>query len=227
MKHKTLLLLFLLSTTIMLFGQDSTMIKETCEMIHGLKNKDDIDSQSKIFSKQMQTFFLSSSTFNEGESTKQAVFRFGYKFIRELNRNCQECIIPITISKTYLTDIESKFNKNEVDSLEQILRTVSREKNIYIQIITIDDYYPYNSIEDFAKKYRAVWVENTTFKNGTILIAVSFTKRQIRISTSESAMNLLTDEECTETNDIITPYFKQGKCFEGLIEGVKNIRRKI
>ena len=227
MKYKTLLLLFLLSTTITLFGQDSTMIKETCEMIHSLKNKDDIDSQSKIYLKQMQTYFLSSPTFSEGENHKQSFYRFSYKFLRELKQNCQESLLPITIFKSQIVDIEGNLHKSEVDSLETTLRKVSKEKKIYIHIITIDDYYPLNSIEDFAKKNRAIWGVNTNFKNGTILIAVSFTKRQVRISTSESAMNFLTDEECTETNDIMTPYFKQGKYFEGLIAGVKNIETKI
>lgn len=227
MKHKTLLLLLLLSTSIMMSGQDSAMIKETCDMIHNLKNKDDIDSQSKIYLKQMQTYYLPSLATIEGESKKQAFFRYHYKFIREMKRNCPESIIPVTILNAYLTDIEGLFNKNEVDSLEHTLTTLSAEKKIYIHIITIDDYYPFNSIEDFAVKNRAIWSYNTIFKRGTILIAISSTKKQVRISTSDSAMDFLTDKECTEVNDSMTFYFKQKKYFEGLLAGVINLKTKI
>jgi len=211
----------------MLSGQDSAMIKETCSMIHNLKNIDDIDSQSKIYLQQMKTYYLPSPAIIEGESKKQAFFRYNYKFIREMKRNCPESIIPVTFLKAYLTDIEDLFDKKEVDSLEHTLMTLSAEKKIYIHIITIDDYYPFNSIEDFAEKNRDVWSYKTIFNRGTILIAISSTKRQIRISTSDSAMDFLTDKDCTEVNDRMTFYFKKGNYFEGLLAGVKNLQTKI
>jgi hypothetical protein len=227
MKHKALLLLLLLSTSIMVFGQDSVMIKQTCEKIHTLKNNGNINSQLDIYSKQLKANYLSSYGKFEKENIKQAFYRFNYKFIRELKRNCQECIIPITITRDYLSDIEGLFNKKEVDSLEHTLMNVSSEKKIYIQIITIDDFYPYNSIEDFGKNYRAVWPDKTIFSDRNILIVLICKQKHVRISTSESVMNLLTDEACIEVNNLMTPYFKRGKYFEGLMAGVRNMQTKL
>ena len=227
MKHKTLLLLLLLSITLSVFGQDSIMIKDTCDKIHQLKNKDNIDSQLEIYSSQMKAYYLSSPSIIEGDSSRQAVLRYGYKFLRELKRSCQESILPISIPKSYLVDIEGKFNKDQIDSLEHTLESVSREKHIYIHVITIDDYYPYSSIEDFASKHRVYWGENTLFKDGTILVVISFAKREIRISTGQRAMLVLTNDKCTDVINLITPYFKQGKYFEGLITGLQDIHTKI
>lgn len=92
--------------------------------------------------------------------------------------------------------------------------------------MTIDDYFPYKTIKDFADKYRINWSSKTAFTNGTLFIVVSFTKREIRLSTNEIAMKYLTDKECTEIIELMKPDFKQNKYFEGLVEGINQIRIK-
>jgi uncharacterized membrane protein YgcG len=100
--------------------------------------------------------------------------------------------------------------------LKQYIQEISSKKGIYLFLITVDDYFPANSLEEFSSVKRETWGHGRNAQKGGVVIVLNFAKRQVRISTSETSMKYLTDTECTEIIDAMTPEFKKGNYYRGL-----------
>jgi uncharacterized membrane protein YgcG len=93
--------------------------------------------------------------------------------------------------------------------------------------VTVDEFYPDSTIIDFSNRYRDYWTLRTIPMNGAILVVVSVTQRQVRISTGDISMTYLTDKECDEVIKVMIPHFKLDKHFDGLLDGVKAIKSRL
>ncbi len=217
------ILLILFNTC--LFGQDTTFVKETCAEIQKLKDKDDFKGQLDIVFKQVEMHIPELVKNTKGEKYEQEASNFYYRLQRELKRTCPGYLSSPSIARgVRVLDLEEKFTKTEIDSLKKILTVIGEEKNIYVHLVTVDDFYPYESIEEFSKKNRTEWGSIYNFDKGSVLIVVSDSKRKIRIATSDAARKYLTDEECTKLNSVIIPFLKQGDYFKGVLEGLTQMK---
>ncbi len=221
-------LLIILLVTMRVYGQDSPFVQETCELIKKAKNKN-ANSQFKIIESQTIKYFSSSSIIETGNNNKaQEAYRYYYKLSRELMRSCPNYTLGVfPISANRVVDLEGKFTKEQIDALKNFSLELSDQKNVNLFIVTIDDYYPQGSIEEFAKKKRDDWSMGRNVEKGGVLMALSFNKKQVIISTSEEAMKHLTDKECRDVIKMITPEFNNGNYFKGVLNGLNGIKERL
>jgi uncharacterized membrane protein YgcG len=100
-------------------------------------------------------------------------------------------------------------------------------QNVYAYLVTIDDYFPDKNIEKFSNRNREYWGHGINFEKGAVLISISVAKRQLRISTGDTSIKYLTDDECSEINKIMIPYFKKDEYFKGVVDGLTQMKSKL
>jgi uncharacterized membrane protein YgcG len=162
------------------------------------------------------------------EKRVKAVYTFQYKLHRELKRTCPKYLVdnaPKVLHR--VIDLEDIFTRPEIDSLTNLCGDLSKSKSIFVYIVTIDDYFPDTDITDFSNRNREHWGQRGSFEKGNVMIAISKSLRQIRISTSDISMKFLTDEKCSDINKVIIPHFKEGKYFNGLVSGLNEIKKSL
>jgi len=222
------LTILLLTFSFLASGQDSLLIRETCRKINELKNSDDKMAQINIVSGQLMGY-LPTIVNTPNERRVKATYTFQYKLHRELRRTCPKYLIdhaPRIVQR--VIDFEDKFSRPEIDSIENVCVRVSRIRNVYMYVVTIDDYFPDNAIEDFSSRNRESWGgKGFGWENGTIMISMSVANRQLRISTGDESIKYLTDEECSGIVKIMIPYFKKGEYFNGVLKGLEEIGKRL
>ena len=204
-------------------GQDSTLVREFCNK---LGQTTDIDSQISSID-DMTRRYLERHPMT-GDNALQDALRFQYRLMREMKKNCpsysgdQVRLIPKSVF-----DLENKLTKQQIDSLSVLTSQIKQDKNVYLYVVTIDNFYPDTTITDFSNRYREFWAPRTIPEKGVVLVVFSATQREVRISTSDVSMTYLTDTECSEINKIMTPHFKNGKYFSGLVDGLQAIKNRL
>jgi len=226
--YRLLKLLIILTGTVQVYGQDSTFVQETCNLIAKEANQDS-NSQLKIIQNQAIKYVTSSSIINSANKNEtQDTYRLFYKLSRELVRNCPNYTLGVfPIRANRVVDLEDKFTKLETDSLKNFSLHLWKKNKVYLFIVTIDDYYPDKTIEEFAKKKRDYWGMGHNAEKGGVLVALSFSNREVMISTSEVAMKYLTDQECGDVIQLMTPEFKKDNYFKGVIAGLNGIIERL
>lgn len=213
-------LILVLLATISAQAQDSAFVRKFCNRIK--QTSGDIDFNA------LEKDIVEYSERNSMDGSIQGGFRFQYRLNREIHKTCPEYaservrLIPMPVF-----DLENDLIQQKIDSLGILASQIGKEKKAYVYIVTIDDFYPDSTIEDFARRYRDFWASLTPEKKSVIMVVVSITQRKIRIATSDVAMNYLTDLECTEVNEIIIKYLKEGKIYNGLVAGLLGIKDRL
>jgi TPM domain len=221
------LTILLLTLAIAANAQDSVLVVETCQKINELQNHEDIMEQAKIISGQLMTYAPTIADMPKEKRVK-ALYTFQYKMHRELKRTCPSYRnehAPKFARR--VLDFEDKLSRPEIDSLTELCGALSNSKDIFVYIVTIDEYFPDANITDFSNRNREHWGQRGSYEKGNVVIVISTTQRQLRVSTSDVSMNFLTDEECAEVNKKIIPFFKEGKYFNGLISGLNEIEKSL
>lgn len=104
---------------------------------------------------------------------------------------------------------------------------LSNSKGIFVYVVTIDDYFPDTNITDFSNRNREYWGQRGSYKKGNVMISISTSQRQLRVSTGDVSMKYLTDEECSKINNVIISYFKDRKYFNGIIKGLEEMKKSL
>jgi hypothetical protein len=220
----TIIIIFL--TTISVSGQDSTLVREFCNSLRPTSDIADLESQvTESF--HVIRRYLERNPF-AGDNPIQEGLRFQYRLGRELKKNCPNYTSEqLRMTPMPVIDLENRLTTRQIDSLSILMEQVNTEKDVYLYIVTIDDFYPDSTITDFSNRYREFWVPQTEPKKGVVLIVFSATQRQVRVSTGDASMSYLTDKECDDVIRVMTPYFKTEKYLEGLTNGVIAIKSKL
>lgn len=155
---------------------------------------------------------------------------FNYKLNRTLNKSCPQ--YKITNSALFglnpVLDMEGILGSSEIDSIESSTRDLRKQINVGIVIITIDDFYPYTNIGDYAKSQGNNWHMGSEYKKGGIVLVISKSLRQVQISTSHISKKYLTDEECQEIiNNTLIPRFKAGEYYQAIQEFISDVKIKM
>lgn len=217
-------LIFLTAYTVR--GQDSTVVKEFCVLIGQTADEHDLEFQISELAKVVNNYVERESI--SENYTVQDGLRFQYRLARELKRSCPNYKLErVRLIPKSIIDLEDRLTKQQIDSLAVLSEQIKQEKEVYLYTVTIDDFYPDPTIIDFTNRYRDYWVPWTLPKYGSVLVAISITHRQVRISTGNISMEYLTDKESEEVISVMTPYFKAGKYFDGLVYGLLAIKSKL
>ena len=220
------LTILLLTFSVFANGQDSLLVKETCKKINELKNPDDLMEQASIVSGQLMTYLPTIENTPKEERVK-AVYTFQYKLHRELKRTCPKYLIDHGPKVGHrVIDFEDKFTRSEIDSLTNLCADLS-STGVFVYVVTIDDYFPDANITDFSNRNREYWGQRASFEKGNVMILISTSQRQIRVSTGDVSMKYLSDEECSKINKVIIPYFKEGKYFKGIQKGLDEMKKSL
>jgi hypothetical protein len=213
-------LFFILMTVTIVEAQDSIFVKEFCEnLVRSVDGRDVVDGVRE--SNEIIDRYIARDSVRFFEAFDDPN-RFQYRLWRELMKNCPN-FKPERIRIFHprlVLDFERILATSEVDSLSILISKLNDEKNVYLYIVTIDDYYPDSSITDFSNRYREYWVPRKPSEKGEVVIVLSKNRRGIRVSTGDSSMIHLTDEECSAANQRMIPHFKSGNFFDGLVAGV-------
>lgn len=219
-------IVFVLLTTVSVIAQDSTLVREYCNKLGQLSETSDINSITSGFDKLILNYLERNPV--AGDNPLQDAMRLQYRLMRELKRSCPH----YTASRVQLIpkpvfDLENKLTKQQIDSIGIITAQIKQDKKAHLFVVTIDDYYPDSTITDFSNRYRDFWAPRINLEKGVVLVVFSTAQKQVRISTSETSMTYLTDEECSEVNKVMIPHFRNNKYFEGLVEGLKAIKSRL
>jgi hypothetical protein len=214
-----------LLTTISVQGQDSTFVQEFCGVIGEPLNSSPESSLATLL-EITKRYVERNPTI--GDTSLQGRLRFHYRLGTELMRNCPNYPSDrVRLIAKPVIDLENQLTEQETDSLSALASRNENEKKVYVYIVTIDDYYPDSTITDFSNRYRDHWAPRRAPEKGVVLIVFSRINREIMISTDDVAMTYLTDDECSEVNKLMIPYFKVGKYFDGLAEGLLAIKSRL
>jgi len=193
--------------------------KDSLEII-----REQIDIQSTILQDSAVLLALTNG------NVKNNLNVFNYKLYRTLIKNCPEYKITnfAIIGRTPILDVEGILTSGEMDSIENSARHLLKQKKAGLLIITIDDFYPFTNIDDYATFQGNNWHIGSEFEKGGIVLVISKSLRKVRISTSHSAQQFLTDIESQEIIDkTLIPKLKTGVYFQAILEFINDVKSKI
>lgn len=115
-----------------------------------------------------------------------------------------------------IVDIENIFNLNEIKNMSALINEIKTKNRLEIFVITINEYSPYTTKEDFAYQV-LLQNRNNIFKKGSLVLLINQQKREIRISTDDVAKEFVKDELIKSLIDEkILPQFKQNDFYKGI-----------
>ncbi len=218
-------ILILVTNLTWLQAQDYEKLgKEICENI----TKSDSISSEKIFKEFSKYYDLD----NEKNDLLISDFNgFSFNLQKEIIKNCSNKL-PFLDSYSLMplsniADIEKTFSSDQTKKLERQLKEIQYKNRLQIIVITTDDYFPNENIDEYSfsilnNNY------NNFFENGGIIFVINLKERNIRISTNSIAKEKLSDEFCQDLIDkTIVPNFKNEKYFDGIEQVIHKIQTKI
>lgn len=218
-------ILILVTNLTWLQAQDYEKLgKEICENI----TKSDSISSEKIFKEFSKYYDLD----NEKNDLLISDFNgFSFNLQKEIIKNCSNKL-PFLDSYSLMplsniADIEKIFSSDQTKKLERQLKEIQYKNRLQIIVITTDDYFPNENIDEYSfsilnNNY------NNFFENGGIIFVINLKERNIRISTNSIAKEKLSDEFCQDLIDkTIVPNFKNEKYFDGIEQVIHKIQNKI
>jgi hypothetical protein len=218
--------ILILFTTITSYAQDSTLVKDFCNLLGKFSSNANIESEAAEVVRMTETYMERDSTTTFG--TLQDRIRFHYRISVELMKSCPNYPSDraMMVRKTVI-DLENILTEQQIDTLNKRASQIKKDIDVYLYIVTVDDFYPDSTITDFSNRYRDYWAPRMVCEKGVVLIVFSKTQREIMISTGNISMTYLTDDECSEVNKVMIPYFKNGQYFQGLLEGLLAIPSRL
>lgn len=147
---------------------------------------------------------------------KNQINNITFKTNRYLYKNCE---YPYSLKFLPLSDIvdtQNTFTFNEIEQLSKTLKSIKYENRLEIFIVTVEDYFPYESKEDFAYQI-LLQNRNTIFKKGSVVFLINLKSKDIRISTDDIAKILIKDEFLESLiNEKVIPQFKEKNYYNGI-----------
>lgn len=128
----------------------------------------------------------------------------------------------------YLSDHANVFNHTEQRVLDSLLRYYDLHDSVQMIVFTLDaSMTTKEQFDNTVNITREAWATESGTQHG---IGIGFSKdlRKLRISTGRGILDRFTDEEAQRVIDeTFIPAFKQGKFYEGFINGLQQIVQKV
>jgi uncharacterized protein len=129
----------------------------------------------------------------------------------------------------YTNDFENIFSKKQERYLDSMMRAFEKKTTVQIALITIDTSMVNKAdFQDYVFKISNKWGVGQKESNNGVTIGVSRGYRFMRIDIGYGIEKILTDSETKKIIDsFFIPSFRKGLYFEGVIEGLKAIMKKL
>ena len=127
----------------------------------------------------------------------------------------------------FVNDFASIFTDDEKSQINDFVSNFEKETTAEIFVVTVNSLEGL-SIEQYASELFNSWGLGKKDVNNGMLLLISIDDKELRISTGLGLEKAVTDDEAGKIiNDVIVPYFKEGKFGQGVLEGVKTIAKEI
>jgi hypothetical protein len=206
----------------------SNLSLKICDSIknHKYAKNDTIElKQSQIYTKLLTEYLLK----NVKTEPKNYISNFNcvnYKLTRELNKSCENYLIKTTFILPFsnLVEIDSVFSIEQRENIVKIAKEIRNKNRMEILILSIDELYPNQNIEEFANNKLIDWNVGGVFQKSGVIIVFSKKLRLLRISTTEISKKYLTDINCERiVSEIMIPNFKKDNYYDGIYKSLIEI----
>jgi len=143
---------------------------------------------------------------------------------------CTAYKIPYIIGPIgWISDYGHIFTDGQISQLDSILSDYEMRTSNEIAVVTFDSSFVHDeNFDSLVLDIHNFWGIGKMHKNNGILIGISTAKRKIRISNGSGIVDKLSDKETKAIiDDIIIPAFKKGDYFEGLLNAIEEIIKKV
>jgi len=148
----------------------------------------------------------------------------GNTFVENVGVNEDSLVKLLPNASTVVVDLENLFSVKQEAKLTKTILKFKKKTTIEVAIISVENFYPYQNIDDYSLALFNKWGIGNAKTNNGILIIVSKKQRIVRISTGTGLIITLTDADTKKINDNeMIPYFKKGDFYGGVFAGLKAI----
>ncbi|MCC6933282.1 MAG: TPM domain-containing protein [Deltaproteobacteria bacterium] len=126
-----------------------------------------------------------------------------------------------------VSDYTKTLSASEKSELEGLISRLDQTKGSQIAVLIVPTTQP-EAIEQYAIRLADTWKIGRKGVDDGVILVVAKNDRKMRIEVGYGLEGALNDATCKRIIDeLITPYFKQGKFFEGIKSGVENLIKVI
>lgn len=135
--------------------------------------------------------------------------------------------VPIPPLQARVTDLTSTLTASQQAQLEQTLRAFEAQKGSQIAVLMVPTTQP-ETIEQYSIRVATAWrLGRKGVDDGTLLL-VAKEDRTLRIEVGYGLEGIVPDAVANRiTDEVITPYFKQGDFYGGIQAGIDRLLRVI
>src|SRR3989344_4912375 len=120
----------------------------------------------------------------------------------------------------YVNDFGRLLSRQTVKSLESKLSSYNKTTTNQVVVVTVDSTQP-ESIEEYSIRLADKWKVGQKGKDNGVVMLFAMKDRAMRIEVGRGLEGDLTDLQSKHIlDDVIRPYFKEGKYDEGITKGV-------
>lgn len=119
-------------------------------------------------------------------------------------------VLPVSAKTAEVLDVAALLSPDEESTLTQRLATFENNYGLTVVLLTVPDLMD-QPIVDFADNY----YDNNRYSENGLLFLLDMGSRQWYISTSGTAIELLSDADLMNIEDAVIPYFSQGRFYDG------------
>ena len=213
---------------------DLKISDEICDSLNAIKAENSVQLRVDRFAKKIKLLSLDNlpkETFEKEKNFRNYYNVLQYKIARNLKKNCSIKNLDEDYSfqlKTSVVDFDNVFTFEQFKDIETKIIKIREEKEIEILVLEVDNFYPYDDITDYSFKILENWNNGFDAEKGKMIIVFSKGLRKIRISTDGNSKQYLSDEFLQKNiNELALPNFKAGDFYQGIIENLNAIEKKL
>ena len=119
-------------------------------------------------------------------------------------------ILPVSAKSSQVLDLASVMSAEDASALDSRLPSLQNSHGLTVVILTVPNILD-QSIQDFADNF----YDNNRYDENGILLMVDMNSSQYYISTSGTAIEILSDRDLMQIEEAILPYFSEGRFYDG------------
>jgi len=125
--------------------------------------------------------------------------------------------------KSYVTDLTQTLTAEQKQSLEQLLTQLQQSKGSQLAVLIVPTTQP-ETIEQYSIRVAEKWKLGRKGVDDGVLLLIAKQDRKLRIEVGYGLEGAIPDAIAKRViSETITPYFKQGRFYQGILAGVKQI----
>lgn len=130
-------------------------------------------------------------------------------------------------TKSGVDDFAGVFKQEEIDSMNKLISDLEKKTTAELAVVTVKSLNG-KTIEVYSNELFTEWGIGKPEKNNGVLLLISMGERQLRIEVGYGLENVINDVIASNIiNEVVVPYFNEGKPGQGTYEGAKAIAEEI